>query len=68
MFLYREGGMVLKLGWNSCVDRSSAECNNFSEGSSEHKKDALVIQVREAAAPRVYELQILVLQLVCTYV
>ena len=32
---------------------SFAECNNFSKGSSETKKDAQVIQVRGAAAPQV---------------
>ena len=33
---------------------SFAKRNNFSEGSSEPKKDAQVIQVRRAAAPRVF--------------
>ena len=33
---------------------SSDECDNFSEGSSEPKKDAQVIRVRGAAAPRVF--------------
>ena len=33
---------------------SSDECDNFSEGSSEPKKDAQVIRVQGAAAPRVF--------------
>ena len=33
---------------------SSDERDNFSEGSSEPKKDAQVIQVRGAAAPQVF--------------
>ena len=33
---------------------SFAERNNFSEGSSEPTKDAQVIRVRGAAAPRVF--------------
>ena len=33
---------------------SFAECNNFSEGSCEPKKDLQVIRVRGAAAPRVF--------------
>ena len=33
---------------------SSDERDNFSEGSSEPKKDAQVIRVRGAAAPRVF--------------
>ena len=33
---------------------SFAERNNFSEGSSKPKKDAQVIRVRGAAAPRVF--------------
>ena len=33
---------------------SFAECNNFSEVSSEPKKGAQVIQVRGAAAPCVF--------------
>ena len=33
---------------------SFAERNNFSEGSFEPKKDAQVIRVRGAAAPRVF--------------
>ena len=33
---------------------SFAECNSFSEGSYEPKKDAQVIRVRGAAAPRVF--------------
>ena len=36
------------------VCRSFAELNNFSEGSSKPKKDAQVIRVRGAAAPRVF--------------
>ena len=36
------------------VHRSFAERNNFSEGSYEPKKDAQVIRVRGAAAPRVF--------------
>ena len=39
---------------------SSDEHNNFSEGSSKPKKDVQVIQVRGAAAPRVFELELLV--------
>ena len=39
---------------------SFAERNNFSEGSSELKKDAQVIRVRGAAAPRVFKLELLV--------
>ena len=42
------------------VCRSSAERNIFSKGSSERTKDAQVIQVRGAAAPRVFELKLLV--------
>ena len=33
---------------------SFVECNNFSEGSSKLKKDAQVIRVQGAAAPRVF--------------
>ena len=33
---------------------SFAERNNFSEGSSKLRKDAQVIRVRGAAAPRVF--------------
>ena len=33
---------------------SFTECNNFSEDSSETKKDSQVIRVRGAAAPRVF--------------
>ena len=40
--------------------RNSAERNKFSEGSSEPTKDAQVIRVRGAAAPRVFELELLV--------
>ena len=36
------------------VHRSFAGCNNFSEGSFKTKKDAQVIRVRGAAAPRVF--------------
>ena len=39
---------------------SFAEHNNFSEGSFKPKKDAQVIRVRGAAAPRVFELELLV--------
>ena len=39
---------------------SFAERNNFSEGSSEPKKDLQVIRVQGAAAPRVFELESLV--------
>ena len=39
---------------------SFAERNNFSEGSSELKKDAQVIRVRGAAAPQVFKLELLV--------
>ena len=39
---------------------SSDERNNFSEGSSKPKKDVQVIRVRGAAAPRVFELELLV--------
>ena len=39
---------------------SFAERNNFSEGSSKPRKDAQVIRVRGAAAPRVFELELLV--------
>ena len=39
---------------------SFPERNNFSEGSSEPNKDAQVIRVRGAAAPRVFELELLV--------
>ena len=39
---------------------SSDERNNFSEGSSKAKKDVQVIRVRGAAAPRVFELELLV--------
>ena len=42
------------------VRRSSDERNNFSQGSSKPKKDVQVIQVRGAAAPRVFELKLLV--------
>ena len=41
--------------------RNSAECNKFSDGSSEPTKDAQVIRVRGAAAPRVFELELLVI-------
>ena len=34
-----------------------AECNNFSKGSSETKKDTQVIQVQGVAAPRVFQLE-----------
>ena len=40
--------------------RNSAERNKFSEVSSEPTKDAQVIRVRGAAAPRVFELELLV--------
>ena len=43
------------------VHRSSAECIIFSEGSSEPTKDTQVIRVRGAAAPRVFELELLVM-------
>ena len=43
------------------VRLSFAVRNNFSEGSSEYKKDAQVIRVWGAAAPRVFELELLVL-------
>ena len=36
------------------------ERNNFSEGSSKPKKDVQVIRVRGAAAPQVFELELLV--------
>ena len=36
------------------VHWSFAERNNFSEGSSEPKKDAQVIRVQRVAAPRVF--------------
>ena len=36
------------------------ERNNFSEGSSKSKKDVQVIRVRGVAAPRVFELELLV--------
>ena len=39
---------------------SFAECNNFSEGSSEPTKDAQVIRVWGVAAPRVFQLKLLV--------
>ena len=39
---------------------SSDEHNNFSEGSSKPKKDMQVIRVRGVAAPRVFELELLV--------
>ena len=39
---------------------SFAKRNNFSEGSSELKKDAQVIRVRGGAAPRVFKLELLV--------
>ena len=39
---------------------SSDERNNFSEGSFKPKKDVQVIRVRGAAAPRVFELELLV--------
>ena len=42
---------------------SSDERNNFSEGSSKSKKDVQVIQVRGEAAPRVFELELLVWEL-----
>ena len=42
------------------VHWSFAVSNNFSEGFSEYKKDAQVIRVRGAAAPRVFELELLV--------
>ena len=42
------------------VRQSSAERNNFSEGSSKPKKGAQVIRVRGAAAPRVFQLELLV--------
>ena len=41
------------------VRRNSAERNNFSEGSSEPKKDVQIIRVRGSAAPRVFELELL---------
>ena len=41
------------------VHCSFAECNNFSEGSSELKKDAQVIRVWGAAAPRLFKLELL---------
>ena len=39
---------------------SFAKRNNFSEASSELKKDAQVIRVWGAAAPRVFKLELLV--------
>ena len=39
---------------------SFAERNNLSEGSSKPNKDLQVIRVRVAAAPRVFELELLV--------
>ena len=42
------------------VRYSFAERNNLSEGSSERRKDLQVIRVRGAAAPRVFELELLV--------
>ena len=39
---------------------SSDERNNFREGSSKPKKDVQVIRVQGAAAPRVFELELLV--------
>ena len=42
------------------VRSSFAERDNFSEGSSKSRKDAQVIRVRGAAAPRVFELELLV--------
>ena len=44
------------------VCRSFAELNNFSEGSSKPKKDAQVIRVRGAAAPRVFKLELFINQ------
>ena len=43
------------------VRGSSVERNNFSEGSKP-RKDAQVIRVWGAAAPRVFELELLVLK------
>ena len=40
--------------------RSSNKRNNFSKGSSEPTKDAQVIRVRGATAPRVFKLKLLV--------
>ena len=42
------------------VRYSFAKRNNLSEGSSERRKDLRVIRVRGAAAPRVFELELLV--------
>ena len=39
---------------------SSAERNNFIEGSSESMKDTLILPVHWTTAPRVFELQFLV--------
>ena len=41
------------------VHRSSADGNIFSEGSSEPTKDTQVITSAGAAAPRVFELELL---------
>ena len=46
--------------------RSSAECDIFSEGSSEPTKDTKVIQVQGEAAPGVFELELLVLLVIPT--
>ena len=47
---------------------SSAECNNFSEGSSEPKKGTQVIWVWWAAAPQVFQLKLLALtQITCSW-
>ena len=42
------------------VHWSSAERNNFNEGSSKPKKGAQVIWVRGVAAPQVFSLELLV--------
>ena len=46
--------------WLKFMRCSFAERNNFSEGSSELKKDAQVIRVRGAVAPRIFKLELLV--------
>ena len=54
-FERRQFEIGLEFGRWSFVER-----NNFSEGSSEPKEDAQVIRVQGAAAPRVFQLELLV--------
>ena len=50
------------------VHCSSVERSNFSEGSSEPKKDVQLIRVRRSAASRVFELELLVTMIMDVYI